>query len=398
MRTLFLAVTGFFVGVAACSSGETSVVLPVEPTPVASVSVVLPSPSLTVGQTESGKATALDAGGRVLPGRAISWRTSNAAVAQVDGAGLIAAVAPGNATISAESEGVTGQASLSVVAAPPAPVASVSVALAAGSLNPGQTTQATATARDASNNVLAGRTIAWTSSNTAVATVTTSGVVTAIAVGSASITASSEGQSGSAVLTVTSAPPVPVASVSVTLANSSRNPGQTTQATATTRDANNNVLTGRSISWSSSNASVATVSGSGLVTAVAVGTAQITATSEGQVGSATLTVAAPPPVPVASVTVALAASSLNSGQTTQASATVRDANNNVLTGRVVTFGSCQRNCSRDCPDTRSVRRIERQQHVDCRVDNPGAGSVSNCLARKRQSEPRTDYPGNRDDA
>lgn len=338
MRTLFLAVTGAVLGIIACTAGGTST-LPVERTPVASVSITLPSPSIMVGQTENGTAVALDASGSPLPGRSITWQTSSAAIAHVDAAGVISGIAPGTATISAASEGVTNQASLSVVEAPPAPVASVSVALASGSLNPGQTTQATATTRDASNNVLTGRAVSWSSSDNSVATVNSSGVVTAVAVGSAQIKATSEGQNGSATLTVTTAPPVPVASVSVSLANNSRNPGQTTQATATTRDANNNVLTGRSISWSSSNTAVATVSGSGLVTAVAVGTAQINATSEGQTGSATLTVAAPPPVPVASVSVSLASNSLNPGQTTQATATTRDANNNVLTGRVITWSS-----------------------------------------------------------
>ncbi|HET7614056.1 MAG TPA: Ig-like domain-containing protein, partial [Gemmatimonadaceae bacterium] len=338
MRTLFLAVTGAVLGIIACTAGGTST-LPVERTPVASVSITLPSPSIMVGQTENGTAVALDASGSPLPGRSITWQTSSAAIAHVDAAGVISGIAPGTATISAASEGVTNQASLSVVEAPPAPVASVSVALASGSLNPGQTTQATATTRDASNNVLSGRAVSWSSSDNSVATVNSSGVVTAVAVGSAQIKATSEGQNGSATLTVTTAPPVPVASVSVSLANNSRNPGQTTQATATTRDANNNVLTGRSISWSSSNTAVATVSGSGLVTAVAVGTAQINATSEGQTGSATLTVAAPPPVPVASVSVSLASNSLNPGQTTQATATTRDANNNVLTGRVITWSS-----------------------------------------------------------
>src|SRR4029077_15706378 len=101
---------------------------------------------------------------------------------------------------------------------------------------------------------------------------------------------------GPAGLTVTAAPPPAVASVGVTLANGSLNPGQTTQATATTRDANNNVLTGRVIAWTSTNTAVATVkSSSGVVTAVAVGSAQITATSEGVSGSATLSVVTPPP-------------------------------------------------------------------------------------------------------
>ena len=120
-----------------------------------------------------------------------------------------------------------------------------------------------------------------------------SGLVTAIAVGTVQIMAACEGQSSSATFTVTSATPAPVASVTVALGTSSLNPGLSTQATATIRDANNNVLTGRTIAWNSSNTSFATVSASGLVTAVAVGTAQITATSEGQSGSAPLDVPAP---------------------------------------------------------------------------------------------------------
>ena len=338
MRAISLAVTGVTLAVIACSSGGTSI-QPVERTAVASIELSVPSSPLVVGQTERGTATPLDESGNALVGRPVSWKSSTAAVATVDATGLIAGVSPGNATITATSEGVSNQAGLTVTAVPPAPVATVSVSLAASTLTPGQTTPASATIRDSNNNVLSGRSIAWTSSNTGVATVNASGVVSAVAVGSAQIIGTSEGQSGGATLSVTDTPPVPVASVSVTLANSSRTAGQTTQATATTRDASNNVLTGRSVAWSSSNTAVATVSASGLVTAVAVGSADIIATSESKTGSATLTVAAPSPEPVASVSVTLAASSRTPGQTTQATATTRDANNNVLTGRAITWSS-----------------------------------------------------------
>ena len=184
MRTLFLAVTGLFIAVTACSEGGTSV-LPVERTPVAAVALSIPASALVVGQTAHGTATALDAAGVALPGRVITWRSSNAGIASVDNGGTIAAVGAGNAMISAASEGVTNEANLSVVEPSPAPVATVSVALAASSLNPGQSTQATATTRDGSGNVLGGRSISWSSSNSAVATVNASGVVSAIAAGTA---------------------------------------------------------------------------------------------------------------------------------------------------------------------------------------------------------------------
>ena len=89
-------------------------------------------------------------------------------------------------------------------------------------------------------------------------------------------------------------PPAAVASVTVTLAPTTINVGQTSQATAVLRDAQNNVLTGRTVTWSSSNSAVASVNASsGAVSGVAAGTANIIATSEGRTGQAQVTVAAP---------------------------------------------------------------------------------------------------------
>ncbi len=86
-------------------------------------------------------------------------------------------------------------------------------------------------------------------------------------------------------------PATPVAEVTVTPGPTlTLSVGGTTQLSATARDAQGNVLTGRTISWSSAAQGVATVSTQGLVTAVAVGTAQIRATSEGKTGEVTVTV------------------------------------------------------------------------------------------------------------
>src|SRR5439155_10926180 len=120
------------------------------------------------------------------------------------------------------------------------------------------------------------------------------GLVTGVAVGSATITATSEGQNGTATVTVT---PVPVASVSVAPAAPTLPVGATVQLTATPKDASGTALSGRSISWVTNNASVATVSTGGLVTGAAAGTATITATSEGKSGTASVTVTTPAPPP-----------------------------------------------------------------------------------------------------
>ena len=86
---------------------------------------------------------------------------------------------------------------------------------------------------------------------------------------------------------------VPVASVTVSPASGSVTVGATVQLAAVTKDAAGNVLTGRTVTWSSSNTSVATVSGTGLVTGLTAGTATITATSEGVASTAATTVTAP---------------------------------------------------------------------------------------------------------
>src|SRR5437588_1545446 len=88
---------------------------------------------------------------------------------------------------------------------------------------------------------------------------------------------------------------MPVATVTVAPATASVQVGLTVQLTATTKDANGNTLTGRTVTWSSGNTGVATVSSSGLVTGVAAGSATITATSEGQSGTSAITVTAAPP-------------------------------------------------------------------------------------------------------
>src|SRR5204863_7628143 len=186
--------------------------------------------------------------------------------------------------------------------------ASVTVSPASPSLRVGTTVALTATTLDSAGNTLTGRTLTWSSSNGAVATVSGSGVVTGAAVGTATITATSEGKGGSATITV---PTVPVATVTVAPPSAGLNTGQTVQLSATTRDSAGNVLAGRVVTWGSSAPSVATVTSAGLVTGVAAGTATMTATSEGKSGTSAITVTF---VPVSTVTVTPASANLAVGQ------------------------------------------------------------------------------------
>ncbi len=385
--------------------------------PVASVTLTPAATTLQVGGGAASLSAGLrDGNGNVLTGRAVSWTSSNAAIATVSSAGVVTPVSAGSATITATSEGRSGTAAITVTAAPtpgtvsdlrlvavndtsatiaftevanglgapasydvrfarsplawgaatsvargscgtplagaaigqvrtctvlglavgtayqiqliafrgtldvnavfgqqsnvvsatttapaPPPAAVATVTLSPTSANlivGGSATTLTATLRDAANAVLTGRTIAWSSSNSSIATVSPTGIVTPVSAGTATISATSEGRSGSATITVANPAPAPVATVSITPSTATLAVGGgSTTLTATLRDASNTVLSGRSVSWGSSNSAVATVSASGVVTPIAAGSATITASSEGRSASASVTVTSPAPPP-----------------------------------------------------------------------------------------------------
>jgi hypothetical protein len=168
----------------------------------------------------------------------------------------------------------------------PATVASVTMSQPTASMDVGATLALTATPKDGSGNTLTGRTTTWTSSNSNVASVS-SGSVTAVAVGSATITATIEGKTATTEITVHLAP---VATVTVTPSQKTIIVSGVAQLTATLKDANGNTLTGRTVTWSSSDETKVTVSATGVVTGVALGTVTITATSETKTGTGTVTV------------------------------------------------------------------------------------------------------------
>src|SRR5206468_53188 len=158
------------------------------------------SGSLLIGRTLQLTATTKDSAGNTLSGRVVTWSSSATGVATVSAAGLVTAVAAGSVTITATSEGKNGAAAITVSLVP---VATVTVAPAAKTLRVGTTAQLSAATKDSAGNTLTGRVVAWSSSAPAAATVSASGLVTAVSAGSATITATSEGKSGTSAITVT---------------------------------------------------------------------------------------------------------------------------------------------------------------------------------------------------
>ncbi len=201
----------------------------------------------------------------------MSWTSSNTAVATVNSTGLVTGVSAGTATITATTQN-GGRTATSAITVTDIAVTGVSVAPATLSLSAGQTGQLTRTITP-SNATNGGK--LDLPGNTAVATVNSSGLVTAVAPGEATITATtvSGGFTANTVVTVV----IPVTGVSVAPASLTLTAGQTAQLTETVSPANATNLT---VTWSSSNTSVATVDNTGLVTASSLaGSATITATT-----------------------------------------------------------------------------------------------------------------------
>ena len=316
--------------VTATIDGKTgSASVTVVPPPVASVTVSPATLNLDVGAYATLTATVRDASGAPIPGKSVSWLSSNPAVVTVNPAGTVTAFAEGTAQVTASVDGVSGSATLTVHTV----VGSVVVSPAAAALQVGSTVQLAAVPQSSDGTPLPDRPVTWSSSNPVIATVSTTGLVTAQGIGSATISASSEGKTGTAAITVS---PVPVASVTVAPASQSLPAGNSVQLTATAFDSVGNALAGRSLTWTSGNPAVALVSTAGLVTAVAPGQAVVTATSEGKSGSATITVIA---APVATVEVVPSTAELILGEALQFTAVLRNAAGNALTGRTVTWTS-----------------------------------------------------------
>jgi len=235
-----------------------------------------------------------------------------------------ATITIGTATYTFRATGIAGQATTVTVT----PAAIVLEAIDA-------TSALSASARDQFDNPISGRPFTWTSQNTSIASVSSTGIVTAESTGNTTVQAQLDGATGSASVTVSPRP------VQVTLNPTSANltaAGQTVQFVATSRDINGNTISLQpaDYTWTTSSASVVTVSTTGLATATGSGVALVTARI-GTVGAS------------AQVTVTQTASSIivspqldtltTALPTRQLTVVARDANNQIITNPALTWAS-----------------------------------------------------------
>ncbi len=287
-----------------------------------SITAVVPVESITLSDDEEtfkfGTTYALTT--TILPANAtvknVTWSSDNEAAATVDNDGVVSGITIGTATITATTfdGGFTATFAANIIGTL---VESVSLDDDAQEIILGDTYQLTATILpEGADN----KAVTWTSSDESVATVSETGLVTAVEKGAATITVTTEDGGFTATFGATVIGP-PVESVSLDDNEETLATGKTYQLTATVLP---ETAEDKSVIWSSDNESVATVSDAGLVTAVDAGTATITVTTVD--GGRTATFVATVIVEVASVELNDDEETILVGETYTLTATVLPAN------------------------------------------------------------------------
>jgi uncharacterized protein YjdB len=293
-------------------TGSTS--FTVLPAALVSIDLTPPNPSLALGTTVQLTAVGTFTDGSTQILSTVTWNSSDTTIASVDANGLATSLATGSVTISGLSGSINVNITLAVT---PAVVASIAIAPLGPSIPAGTVQQFTATGTftDASSQDITG-VATWNSSAPNVATISNSGLASALVAGSSTITASLGSVSNSTALTVG---PATLQSITANPQNPLMGTGTTAQFTATGHysDASTQDLTALA-AWTSSDATVASVDSAGVVSARKAGTATITAALGSVNGSTTLTVANHT---LQLIVVTPVNPSVNNGQTQQFTAT-----------------------------------------------------------------------------
>jgi outer membrane protein OmpA-like peptidoglycan-associated protein len=159
--------------------------------------------------------TAQDTANNVIAAPAVQWTSSDASVVSVSASGLVTAVRNGTATITAA---IPGGPSATAAVTVKQTTAAVTVSPPAATLSAvGATVRLAVQASDANGRPVGGKVITWADSAPGVATLGPGGVVSAVANGTTRISATVEGVTGSALVTVAlpAAPPAPAVALPV---------------------------------------------------------------------------------------------------------------------------------------------------------------------------------------
>ena len=259
----------------------------VSPPAVAAVQLSVDPLKPVVGDRVRVMATPVDAHGRPVRDRSLGWSLSDLSLVKIVSDGVYEAVSPGTLRVTAACEG--HQATIDVVISV-APVAALRISPPPATVVAGSTFRLTATPLDTTEGSLANRPIAWSTSDSRLATVTPDGTVTANGPGDVKIVASCEGKSASVAVSIK---PAPVTSVRIIGLPATVYLKMSLRLSAIVTDSRGQKLQ-KTPEWRSSNVAVITMSPAGQGTALSVGRARISAFVDGVEGTIDVDVAEPP--------------------------------------------------------------------------------------------------------
>ena len=295
---------------------------PEQPVEVPITEVQLGREALDMYEGDTFKLTATVLPVNTTDSKDISWSSNNEAVATVSEDGTVTAKSVGTAVITATSTNGKTASCTVTVEKKLIPITEVSLSESAVGIIEGNTHKLTATVLP--ENTTDSKSVSWSSSNEAVATVSEDGTITAKSVGTAVITATSEnGKTASCAITVEKKL-IPITEVLIDKSSATLTEGDSTTLTATVLP--ENTTDRKDISWSSSNNDIATVDTTGHVEAKKAGTVIITATSSnGKTAECTVTVEKKL-IPITEVSLSESAVGIIEGNTHKLTATVLPEN------------------------------------------------------------------------
>jgi len=307
--------------------------------------------TVAINETKAFKATALDQFDEEMTGITIIWTSSNTTVGDIDKTGhktsLFIAKAAGTTTVTASAGNESAEALVTVTAAAQVdPVfASIVIKPPEATLEVGETKEFAATALDQDGNEISGLEIAWTSSDETIGTIgEATGLFTALAAGTTTITATAGDRSAEATVTVTAEDPIEpvIASLRLTPPRATLEVGDDQRFMVTAFDQDNNIISAGEVTWESSDDAVGTINASGIFTALAEGTVTITAETGDVSAQATITVNAPAPA-FGMIVVSPSAVTLETGDTLQFDVIAFDPFGNIVEDAEITWMCCDEN-------------------------------------------------------
>lgn len=255
------------------------IVAEVHPIPIAEILAAPEEAELFVGEELQLEATALDEDGAVLSDVRFRWTSDEPAIATVDTAGLVRALGPGEATITASSRGQSAEVTLRIVSLV---AAQIGLSPGSASLLVGEALVFKALVLGSDGAPLADQAVEWSSSDEAVATIDRHGKARAIAPGEVDLIAKAGEVQAAATLTVSVPPPEVAWLTWGSFPPSPLLQGETFQLELIALDEAREELPTDGVVWASSDEEVATVDSEGLVLGLKQGTSQITASLGGK--------------------------------------------------------------------------------------------------------------------